>query len=132
MPSKVLPEPGPPATSVGLPAGSPPYVMSSSPGIPVGAFPSGVAITPGGDRVYVTNQGSGNLSVISTATNTVTATFSTEGLCPLGIAIMPVTVPTTVEQCKNGGWKDFGAPAGPFRNQGDCVSYVRSRRAGKH
>src|SRR3954447_9238161 len=37
-PNKVFPEPGPPATRVGLPCGSPPCVMSSSPGIPVGAF----------------------------------------------------------------------------------------------
>jgi hypothetical protein len=28
--------------------------------------------------------------------------------------------PTTEDQCKNGGWRDFGV----FKNQGDCVSYV--------
>ncbi len=38
MPSSVLPDPGPPATSVGRPAGKPPKVISSSPGMPVGAF----------------------------------------------------------------------------------------------
>ena len=84
-----------------------------------------------GAFAYVTNFVSGTVSLVDTATNTVTTTFSTEGLCPLGIAIMPVTVPTAAEQCKNGGWRTFGAPAGPFRNQGDCVSNVRSRRAGK-
>jgi hypothetical protein len=30
--------------------------------------------------------------------------------------------PTSKEQCKNGGWKNFNNPA--FKNQGDCVSYV--------
>lgn len=29
-------------------------------------------------------------------------------------------VPTSKDQCKNGGWRTFGA----FRNQGDCVSFV--------
>ena len=38
MPSSVLPEPGPPLTSVGRPAGSPPLVISSRPGMPVGLF----------------------------------------------------------------------------------------------
>ncbi len=29
--------------------------------------------------------------------------------------------PTSKEQCKNGGWRNFNNPT--FRNQGDCVSY---------
>jgi hypothetical protein len=29
-------------------------------------------------------------------------------------------LPTSKEQCKNGGWRSFGV----FRNQGDCVSFV--------
>jgi len=31
-------------------------------------------------------------------------------------------LPTGKEQCKNGGWRNYG---GRFRNQGDCVSSVR-------
>ena len=27
------------------------------------------------------------------------------------------------EDCKKGGWRDFTAAPGPFKNQGDCVSY---------
>lgn len=27
------------------------------------------------------------------------------------------------ERCKNGGWEDFEDDPGPFKNQGDCVSY---------
>jgi len=30
-------------------------------------------------------------------------------------------VPTSAEECKNGGWQSFG---GLFKNQGDCVSFV--------
>jgi FG-GAP repeat protein len=31
-----------------------------------------------------------------------------------------VNLPTSADQCKDGGWKSFGV----FKNQGDCVSYV--------
>ena len=33
----------------------------------------------------------------------------------------PPQFPTSKDQCKKGGWEDFG---GMFKNQGDCVSYV--------
>jgi hypothetical protein len=29
-------------------------------------------------------------------------------------------LPTTKDQCRNGGWKSFGV----FKNQGDCISFV--------
>jgi len=32
--------------------------------------------------------------------------------------------PTSVEQCKDGGWRNFTNPR--FKNQGDCVSFVAS------
>jgi hypothetical protein len=35
------------------------------------------------------------------------------------------TSPVTKDDCKNGGWKNLtGANGQPFKNQGDCVSYV--------
>jgi hypothetical protein len=35
--------------------------------------------------------------------------------------------PTDKDQCKNGGWKSLIAATGqPFKNQGDCVSYVNT------
>ena len=34
----------------------------------------------------------------------------------------PTPLPTTKEQCKHGGWKDFGYP-----NQGKCISDVNRR-----
>ena len=36
-------------------------------------FPSGIAITPDGKKVYVANYANGNVSVIDTATNNITA-----------------------------------------------------------
>lgn len=32
--------------------------------------------------------------------------------------------PTSKDQCKNDGWKNFDSPL--FKNQGDCVSYIQS------
>ena len=43
--------------------------------IPVGIFPTGVAVSPDGSTVYVANFIDETVSVIATATNTVTATI---------------------------------------------------------
>lgn len=38
-------------------------------------------------------------------------------------------VPTTEAQCKNGGWTRTTRPNGtPFKNQGDCIQYVKTGR----
>ncbi len=43
----------------------------------------------------------------------------------------PALTPTSKNQCKDGGWMTFNAPA--FTNQGQCVSYVQANEhAGKH
>ena len=38
------------------------------------------------------------------------------------------SAPSDKEQCKNGGWATFNPnrPAGPFKNQGDCIQYVNT------
>jgi probable HAF family extracellular repeat protein len=38
--------------------------------------------------------------------------------------------PTSKEQCNDDGYKGFGPPAGPFKNQGQCVSYVEHHSHG--
>jgi hypothetical protein len=38
------------------------------------------------------------------------------------------TKPTSMDDCKNGGWMNFQDPT--FKNQGECVSYVVSHRGG--
>ena len=41
---------------------------------------------------------------------------------PFAIAVgPPAPVPATKDQCKNGGWRDFGPG---FKNQGQCVSFL--------
>jgi len=58
--------------------------------IPVGQSPIGVAISPDGAKVYITNQQSSTISVINTATNTVQTTFVTPiGTKPTGIVVTP-------------------------------------------
>jgi YVTN family beta-propeller protein len=57
--------------------------------IPVGTLPYGVAVTPDGKHAYVTNEGSNNVSVIDTATNTVEAATIPVGTFPQGVAITP-------------------------------------------
>lgn len=34
--------------------------------------------------------------------------------------------PTAKDQCKNGGWKNYEGPYGPFKNQGDCIQFVNT------
>jgi hypothetical protein len=35
---------------------------------------------------------------------------------------------TNGSECKNGGWKNFTFPPGPFKNQGQCVSYFAQQK----
>ena len=64
---------------------------------------------------------------VSTPTRTPTAAV-TVTTTPVGTPA-PGGAPTSVDQCKDGGWRNFTNPR--FKNQGDCVSYVASHgRAG--
>lgn len=38
------------------------------------------------------------------------------------------SAPSDKDQCKNGGWATFNPnrPAGPFKNQGDCIQYANT------
>ena len=53
-----------------------------------GSYPYGVAADPAAHIVYVTNSGSGSVSVIDEATDTVTATIHV-GSRPYGMALDP-------------------------------------------
>ncbi|HET7732129.1 MAG TPA: YncE family protein [Usitatibacter sp.] len=57
--------------------------------VPVGNSPVGVAIEPGGARVYVANGEDNTVSVIATASNTVVGTIAMNGRGPLGMAVNP-------------------------------------------
>ena len=54
----------------------------------LGSHPGDAAVTPNGNFVYVTNSGSNSVSVINTASNSLTATIPV-GSYPVGVAITP-------------------------------------------
>jgi YVTN family beta-propeller protein len=54
--------------------------------IPVGSDPYGIAITPDGSKVYVTNEADNTVSVIDTATNMVVAVLPVGG-APIGFGV---------------------------------------------
>lgn len=49
--------------------------------------------------------------------------FGTVDLAFRTYVAVPPALPTTKEDCTNGGWQNYG---GKFKNQGDCVSFVAS------
>ena len=67
--------------------------------------PAGVAVTPDGTKVYVTNSGPvGTVSVIDTATNNITAKINV-GNSPWGVAVNPAGTKSYVAH--QGGSKDL-------------------------
>jgi YVTN family beta-propeller protein len=61
---------------------------STATSIVVGDNPEAVAVVPDGRYAYVTNTGSGSVSVIDTNSNTVTNTITLDGN-PFGVAVAP-------------------------------------------
>jgi YVTN family beta-propeller protein len=68
--------------------------------VPVGINPMEAAVTPDGAKVFVTNSGSGNISVIDTATNKVTTVNSGKYdiYSPVCVTIVHSTDPNDVNQ----------------------------------
>jgi hypothetical protein len=63
-----------------------------------------------------TDQFVGNVDAFRIATSSSDTTYDFEPNLP---------APTNQNQCKNGGWTHYADASGrPFKNQGDCVSYV--------
>ena len=116
----------PTSTTVSVIATSTNAVVNS---IPLGNnSPTDSAVTPDGARLYLTHV-QNTASVIDTATNTLVAMIPNIG-CPgsahrIAIAEVP-RVPKSKNDCKDRGYAEFGPPAGPFRNQGQCISYVEA------
>ncbi len=51
---------------------------------------------------------------------TLLGSLVTSALVATIIVSPPSLLPTRIDQCKAGGWEQYGV----FKNQGDCVSYV--------
>ena len=71
------------------------------------------------------NQGSGN-EHLTTAVDAFTLGY---GGASITYDFEPYRVAANVDACKNGGWMSVkDANGAGFKNQGDCVSYVASKR----
>ena len=68
---------------------------------------------------FYTDVGTAGVGIFREDTN-----WTPYGTVSLKITASPALVapPTSKDQCKNGGWMTFNNP--PFKNQGDCVSFV--------
>jgi DNA-binding beta-propeller fold protein YncE len=85
-----------------------------------------IAVTPDGSSAYATNSEPGTVSQYDI--DPVTGVLSPKtpatvpaGQAPAGIAVRPPPrVPTSKEQCKNDGWRNFPQ----FKNRGQCIAFV--------
>jgi hypothetical protein len=77
----------------------------------------------GGDWVYMDDGGNTNLWTTVGWTHPALFPTAFPGQDDLAfMASFSSPLPTSIAQCKNGGWKTYGV----FKNQGDCVSFVAS------
>ena len=99
--------------------------------VPVGGFPTAIAVTPNGAFAYVANSGSNTVSVINMATNTVTAPddqvpFTATGTAVLtGVTKLPGGL-TQLDFTLSGTATHLGNTSGPGtriqNNQGNFTS----------
>jgi 6-phosphogluconolactonase (cycloisomerase 2 family) len=91
----------------------------------------GIAVSPDSQSVYVANYGvypaNGNVSQYDVDAGGTLSTKSPArvpaGDGASGIAVRPlVGGPTTREQCKDGGWREFA-----FKNRRQCMRFVKNR-----
>lgn len=91
------------------------------------AYPPSVGTTPLPDSIYQYSSYGGAYCDSGAGG---TSTFRLDAGCWTGYqptfkieaTAATIPVPTTKDQCKNDGWKNFNNPS--FKNQGDCVSFV--------
>jgi hypothetical protein len=96
------------------------------------SYPAGIPVKVGDTLgVYVVSSWVGDLSLFGGPIEyysfppepavgaTVTVPNPEESVLDESATLVPL--PTSNDQCKNGGWQNFGTT---FKNQGDCVSFV--------
>lgn len=100
--------------------------------IPVGKFPFGIAVTPAGDSVYVTNNGDSTISVLSTSENKVASTIhGLGGVTSFGKFIGPAAPPGNVAvEYFNSGFGHYFITAIPDEiaklDAGICSGWMRT------
>jgi hypothetical protein len=107
------------------PASTPPLIPPVNPQTTGADGRYGWVVTPGTYRVHAEKAGfsaaeSADLVIPPAVTDLDLLLTPDEG-CP--------PVPTSKDQCKNGGWRGvFRADGTAFKNQGDCIQYVNTGR----
>jgi DNA-binding beta-propeller fold protein YncE len=89
-----------------------------------GRLPQGIAVHPDGGSVYVANLLDNTVSQYDVGSTGVLAPTTPATVpaspSPAGVTVGPAArLPTNREQCKHGGWREFG-----FKNQGQCIAFV--------
>jgi 6-phosphogluconolactonase len=101
--------------------------LKSPPTVAAGQGPEDLAVSPDGKSIYVTNAASDDVSQYDVGPEgrltpkSPASVAAGDGAFDVAVSPSPL-VPSSKDQCKNGGWREFG-----FKNQGDCVSFVVSR-----
>jgi len=95
-------------------------------GPPSGSFGAGGSCTLSGRGPAASCQITYTPAAVGSGKHKLTASYSGDGTHNPSAAqtevIVKAPLPTSKDQCKNGGWRSFGV----FKNQGDCVSFVAS------
>ena len=90
-----------------------------------GDSPTRVAVSPDGESAYVVNF---VVAAFPSTTSARAGRSSPKSPATVAAGFRPsarggdpgARVPTSKEQCKNGGWRNFPE----FKNQGQCVAFV--------
>ena len=95
--------------------------------VAAGTAPIDIAVTEDGENAYVTNVSGPNPGVSQYSIDPASGNLSPKtpamvaaGLEPYGVAVRGPGVPTSKEQCKRGGWRNFPL----FKNEGQCIAFV--------
>jgi 6-phosphogluconolactonase (cycloisomerase 2 family) len=92
--------------------------------VTAGTSSNAVAVSPDGESVFVANFNSGNLSQYDVRADGALTPKSpatvVAGFRPDALAVTPAPVPSSIRDCKNGGWRNFPQ----FKNQGQCIAFV--------
>jgi hypothetical protein len=94
------------------------------PRVGAGVGPQELAVSPDGRDVYVANRDGDSVSQYDVRAGGALMPMSpatvAAGDLPTGVAVTPLPrVPTSADQCRHGGWRDFG-----FESRLHCFTFV--------